>query len=322
MPVRIGYHASHEQFAPSRLLDLVRRAAGAGFEAVQSSDHIEPWGVKQGQSGFAFAWLGAAMQATEIPFTLVNAPGDRYHPAIVAQAVATLEEMFPGRFSVAFGSGEAMNEHVTGNPWPPKSVRNERLGECVAIIRRLLAGERVTHEGLVRVHDAKVWSRPQSPPPLYAAALSPATARWAGGWANGLITVNQSKDKLREIVDAFRESAGDKPLLLQVHLCWAPGKDRAAEMALESWRGNMLPGPIAQDIRLAEHFDMATGFVRQEDVEGCVDISSDASWHSDNLARYAGLGFSAINLHQVGPNQEEFIDFFGERVLPQTRAFG
>lgn len=327
MPAKIGYHASHEQFAPSRLLDLVRRAAGAGFEAVQSSDHIEPWGVKQGQSGFAFAWLGAAMQATEIPFTLVNAPGDRYHPAIVAQAIATLEEMFPGRFSVALGSGEAMNEHVTGNPWPPKSLRNERLGECVAVIRRLLAGERVTHGGLVRVHDAKVWSRPQSPPPLYAAALSPATARWAGGWADGMITVNQPEDKLREIIDAFRESAGresagDKPLLLQVHLCWAPSHDRAAEMALESWRGNVLPGPVAQDIRLAEHFDQAARFVRREDVESAVDISPDASWHAGNLARYADLGFSVINLHQVGPNQEEFIDFFGEHVLPQVRAAG
>ena len=321
MPAKFGYHASHEQFAPSRLLQLVRRAADAGFEAVQSSDHIEPWGVEQGQSGFAFAWLGAAMLATDLPFTLVNAPGDRYHPAIVAQAIATLEEMFPGRFSVALGSGEAMNEHITGREWPPKSLRNERLGECVSVIRRLLAGERVTHDGLVTVHEAKVWSLPAKPPPLYAAALSPETARWAGTWADGMITVNQSEPQLRQITEAFYETAGrDKPLLLQVHVCWAEDDEAAEKMALESWRGNMLPSPIAQDVRLAEHFDMAAKFIRSEDVGETVDISSDPAWHVDNLQRYAELGFSAINVHQVGPNQEAFIDVFGEKVLPAIRG--
>jgi probable non-F420 flavinoid oxidoreductase len=320
---KIGFHASHEQFAPSRLLSLVQRAAEAGFQAAQSSDHIEPWGAEQGHSGFAFAWLGAAMHATDLPFTLVNAPGDRYHPAIVAQAIATLEEMFPGRFSVALGSGEAMNEHVTGNPWPPKHLRNQRLGECAGVIRALLAGERVTHEGLVRVYDAKVWSLPPEPPPLYAAALSPETAGWAGSWADGLITVNQPDDKLREIVDAFRQGGGEgKPLLLQIHVCWAADEEAAAEMALESWKGNMLPGPLAQDIRLAEHFDMAADFVRKEDVARSVDISSDPGWHAANLERYAGLGFSVLNVHQVGPNQEEFVDVFGDKVLPQLKAAG
>ncbi len=317
MPAKFGYHASHEQFAPSRLLELAVRAEGAGFQAVQSSDHIEPWGASQGESGFAFSWLGAAMHATKLPFALVNAPGDRYHPAIVAQAIATLEEMFPGRFSVCLGSGEAMNEHITGREWPPKSVRNERLGECVSVIRRLLAGERVTHDGLVTVHEAKVWSLPAKPPPLYAAALSVETARWAGIWADGLITVNQPEETLKAIIDAFREAAGDKPLLLQVHVCWADDEDTAEKMALEAWKGNMMPGPLAQDIRLAEHFDMAAKFIRAEDVRKTVNISSDAAWHAENLQRYADFGFSNINIHQVGQNQEEFIDFFGDKVLPQ-----
>lgn len=317
MALTVGYHASHEQFAPSRLLKFVVQAQEAGFGAIQSSDHIEPWGVEQGESGFAFAWLGAAMHATRLPFTLVNAPGDRYHPAIVAQAIATLEEMFPGRFSVALGSGEAMNEHITGRPWPPKELRNRRLGECVDVIRRLLDGERVTHEGMVTVHEAKLWTRPKSPPPLYVPALSPETARWAGSWADGLITVNQPEEDLRRMIDAFHDTAGDKPLLLQVHVCWAEDEDRAAELALESWRGNLLPGPIAQDIRLADHFDMAAKFIRQEDVAKTVDISSDPGWHTANLVRYFELGFSTINVHHVGPTQEEFIDFFGNKVLPQ-----
>jgi probable non-F420 flavinoid oxidoreductase len=318
--VRIGFHASHEQFPPSRLLRLIQRCPEAGFDAVQCSDHIEPWSADQGESGFAFAWLGAAMQAISLPFSVVTAPGGRYHPAIVAQAIATLAEMFPGRFSVALGSGEAMNEHITGAVWPPKEVRNQRLGECVNIIRRLLAGERVTQEGLVKVHEAKVWSLPEESPPLIAAALSRETARWAGSWGDGLITVNQPEDKLRQIIEAFRETAGDKPLMLQVHLSWAESEEEAVGAAHRQWRGNVFPGPLAEDLRLAEQFDAAATFVRPEDMRKSVDISSDPSWHVDNLARYADLGFTTVFCHNVGENQEEFIDVFGEKVLPQLRG--
>jgi probable non-F420 flavinoid oxidoreductase len=318
--LRIGFHASHEQFSPSHLLELVQRCAEAGFDAVQCSDHIEPWSLDQGHSGFAFAWLGAAMQATSLPFTVVNAPGDRYHPAIVAQAIATLTEMFPGRFSVALGSGEAMNEHVTGAVWPPKETRNQRLGECVEVIRRLLAGERVTHEGLVRVHEAKVWSLPEEPPPLFAAALSPDTAGWAGSWGDGLITVDQPEEQLRRVVDAFRERAGDRPLFLQVHLSWAESEEEAVAAAHRQWRGNTFPGPLSEELRLAEQFDAAATFVRPEDMHKSVDISSDSSWHVDRLGRYADLGFTTVFCHNVGENQEAFIDCFGEKVLPQLKA--
>lgn len=317
---RIGFHASHEQFPPSQLLTHAQRCAEAGFEAVQCSDHIEPWGIDQGQSGFAYAWLGAAMQATSLPFTVVTAPGGRYHPAIVAQAIATLGEMFPGRFSVALGSGEAMNEHITGEAWPAKEVRNDRLLECVNVIRRLLRGERVTHEGLVRVQEAKVWSRPEESPPIFAAALSPETAGWAGSWGDGLITVNQPEEQLRRIIDVFQETAGNRPLWLQVHLSWAESEEEAVGAAHRQWRGNVFPGPLAQDLRLAEHFDAAASFVRPEDMRKSVDISHDPSWHADNLARYAELGFTTVFCHNVGENQDAFIDVFGEKVLPQLRS--
>src|SRR5918997_5709803 len=146
MPV-IGLHCSHEQIAPSRLLAHVREAEAAGFQAAMSSDHFSPWSERQGESGFAWSFLGAALEATSLPFGVVNAPGQRYHPALIAQAVATLAEMYPGRFWVALGSGEAMNEHITGDRWPPKPERRERLRECVEVIRALLAGEEVTHRG-------------------------------------------------------------------------------------------------------------------------------------------------------------------------------
>src|SRR5438874_6590757 len=132
----IGYQASHEQFKPSQLLEWAILAEKAGFKAINSSDHFHPWSERQGQSGYAFAWLGAAMQATSLPFGVVCSPGQRNHPAIVAQAAATLNEMFPGRFWVALGSGEAINERITGEKWPAKPERNARLLECAQIIRR------------------------------------------------------------------------------------------------------------------------------------------------------------------------------------------
>src|SRR5688500_14952285 len=140
----ICYHASHEQFAPSHLLKLVVAAEAAGFDGIHSSDHFHPWGRAQGQSGFTFSWIGAALQATSLHFSMVCAPGQRYHPAIVAQAIATLAEMFPGRINFELGSGEAMNEAITGEEWPDKQTRNERLLQSVTIIRRLLKGEKVS----------------------------------------------------------------------------------------------------------------------------------------------------------------------------------
>ncbi len=156
----VGFHASHEQLPPSGLLAAVQAAEAAGFQAAMCSDHLAPWSERQGHSGHAWSWLGAAMQATSLPFGVVTAPGQRYHPAIIAQAIATLGELFPGRFWAALGSGEALNEHVTGDRWPAKADRDARLLECVEVIRALLRGEEVTHDGLVRVDRARLWSLP------------------------------------------------------------------------------------------------------------------------------------------------------------------
>src|SRR6187402_879951 len=168
----IGFHASHEQVHPRALLAAVQLAEQAGFDAAMCSDHLAPWSERQGESAFAWSWLGAAMQATHLPFGIVNAPGQRYHPVIIAQAIATLSSMFEGRFWAALGSGEASNEHITGEPWPRKELRNERLLECVTIIRALLAGEEVSHSGLVTVDRARVWTLPEVQPDLIAAAVS------------------------------------------------------------------------------------------------------------------------------------------------------
>src|SRR5215203_4173401 len=195
-----GFHASHEQVHPSELLAAVQRAEEAGFDAAMSSDHFSPWSERQGQAGFAWSWLGAALQASALPFGVVTAPGQRYHPAVVAQAIGTLGSMYPGRLWAALGTGEASNGHITGTGWPRKQVRNDRLRECVDIIRALLRGEEVSHDGLVKVDRATVYSRPAEPPPLFGAAVSEATAAWCAEWADGLITVNAPVETLRRMV--------------------------------------------------------------------------------------------------------------------------
>ncbi|MGX7825797.1 TIGR03885 family FMN-dependent LLM class oxidoreductase [Actinokineospora sp. 24-640] len=310
-----GFHASHEQIHPSRLLEAVRRAEQAGFGTAMSSDHFSPWTSGQGQSGYAWSWLGAALQATSLGFGVVTAPGQRYHPAVTAQAIATLSAMYPGRLWAALGTGEASNEHITGDRWPRKEVRSARLRECVDVIRALLAGEEVSHDGLVKVDRARLWTRPEEPPALFGAAVSVETARWCAEWADGLITVNAPEEHLRAMVAAYRDAGGRGPLALQVHLSWAGSDDEAMAIAYEQWRGNVFAPPVCWDLELAEHFDEAAKFVSPADVGKVVNVSADLGKHTALLRGYADLGFEIINLHHVGQEQDAFIDAFGAKVL-------
>ncbi|HEV8374491.1 MAG TPA: TIGR03885 family FMN-dependent LLM class oxidoreductase [Actinomycetota bacterium] len=315
----IGFHASHEQLAPSALLRSVVAAEAAGFQAASCSDHFAPWSSRQGNSGFAWSWLGAALQATGLAFGVVNAPGQRYHPAIIAQAAATLSEMFPGRFWVALGSGEASNEHITGDRWPTKAERTARLGEAVAVIRALLAGETVSHDGLVKVDRAKLWTLPEQPPMLVGAAISAETAAWVGTWADALITVNQPHDKLRAVIDAFRAGGGEgKPLCLQVHLSWAADEETALAVAHDQWRTNVFDSSLMFELELPEQFDTAARFVAREDVRSAVLVSADLGRHTAWLGEYVELGFDELYLHEVGQaeHQQPFIDVFGAKVIP------
>ncbi|WP_018657470.1 TIGR03885 family FMN-dependent LLM class oxidoreductase [Actinomadura flavalba] len=314
-----GIHASHEQIAPGALLDAVVRAERAGFGAAMCSDHFAPWSERQGESGFAWAWLGAALQATELPFGVVNAPGQRYHPAIIAQAIGTLGSMFPGRFWAALGTGEASNEHITGDRWPRKELRTRRLRECVDVIRALLAGEEVSHDGLVTVDRARLWTLPETPPALVGAAVSVETARWCAEWADGLITVNAPDDHLRAMIAAYRDAGGRGPLYLQVHLSWAPDEDEAARIAHDQWRSNVFPPPVCWDLETPEHFDRVSEHVTPEQVGRTVNVSSDLARHTARLRAYADLGFDGIQLHHVGQDLAPFIDAFGAKVLPQLK---
>lgn len=318
--VLYAYHASHEQFPPSALVRYARLAEEAGFTAVSSSEHLQPWSARQGQSGFAWAWLGAAMQTTALPFSVVCAPGPRYHPVLLAQAAATLAELFPGRFQMALGSGEALNERVTGEPWPPKPERHARLRECVDIMRALWAGETVTHEGRVRVEGGRLYTRPAVPPRLFGAAVTAETARWVGGWADGLLTVGGAPEGVRQRLDAFAEGGGaGKPVILQVALAYARDEAEARRGAYEQWRTNVFPSDVLAELWTPAQFEAVARYVRAEDLEASVRISADPQRHLAWLQQDAALGVSQINLHNVHRGQEAFIDVFGARVLPELR---
>ena len=317
---RFGFHASHEQLAPGDLLDAVKLAEEAGFELGMCSDHFAPWSHNQGHSGFAWAWLGAALEATEMPFGVVTAPGQRYHPAIIAQAAATLAGMFPKRFWMAVGSGQALNEHITGDRWPEKTERNERLLESVQTMRALFAGETVTRRGLVRVDRARLYSLPEEPPEIVGAAVTPETARWVGGWADGLITINQPAETLEEVIGAFREGGGEgKPIRLQVHLSYHSDGERALAMAHDQWRYGIMGSDVGWNLKMPEDFEQVAAYIRPEDVLPHVLVSPDLGRHADWLRGYAEMGFEEIFLHHVGKEQEEFVRAFGERVLPSLK---
>lgn len=315
---KIGTQASHEQFKPSELLKYVQMAEQAGFTHVLSSDHFHPWSEQQGQSGFAWSWLGAAMQATPtLSYRVVCAPGQRYHPAIIAQAVATLAQMFPNRFWLTVGSGQALNEQITGEAWPIKSKRNARLKECVDVIRALWAGETVTHHGLVCVEEAKLYTRPETPPPIIGAAITAKTAEWLGSWADGLITISHPLPKLKEVVEAFRRGGGEgKPMILKVQLSYDRDEETARQKAHEQWRNNIFENILMTELRTPQQFDAAGSFVQPKELDPYVRISADQEQHIEWLQEYIELGFDELILHNVNREQQQFIEVFGEKVLP------
>jgi probable non-F420 flavinoid oxidoreductase len=313
-----GYQASHEQFAPGKLIELSKLAEEAGFKFINSSDHFHPWSERQGQSGYVYAWLGAALQALTISCGVVTAPGQRQHPAIIAQAAATLSEMFPNRFWMALGSGEALNEKITGNKWPSKSIRNERLLECFHIIKRLLNGETVSQWGHVNIEDAKLYTLPKHQPLILGAALTTETAEWMGSWAEGLLTAHKPIQELNDLIAAFRKGGGNgKPVYLQVQLGYNEDEETLEADVFHQWRTNIFSGKVKSDLWKVEHFDALGEFVTIADIKKKILVSSNIQQHIDSLKAYADLGFEKIILHNVGRNQEEFIKVFGEKVLPK-----
>ena len=313
---QLAWHASHEEFPPAELLELAVSAEQAGFDGVHSSDHLVPW-FPDGESGHAWTWLGAAMARTQLPFGVVTAPGQRYHPVVHAQAIATLASMFPGRLTVSLGAGENTNEHVTGDPWPDKPARNARLTTCAGLIRALLTGETVDCDDPV-VHRGRLYSLPSEPPRLFAAAMTPESAAELAPWADGLITVGSDPDAVRRVAEAFRQNGGaGKPVHLQVHVSWATDDETARRQAVDRWPINALPPSTTQDLETPEEVARAVADVDPDKVAGSIVVSADPGVHVERLAQLCDIGLERLVVHQVGPDQQGFIDVYGRAVLPR-----
>ena len=261
------------------------------------------------------------MERTRVPFRTVSAPGYRYHPAILAQAGATLATMYPGRLWMALGTGQRLNEAIVGQPWPKKDERRALLLECVAIMRALWAGETVTHLGRVTVQEAKLYTRPERPPLAVGAATTPDTARWLGTWADGMTTLAGGPPAtLRAIVDAFRESGGEgKPVLAQAKLAWGPDERKLRKDAFQQWGTNLIQGQIVWEVPTPAQFDEVAALLGPEDLDRTVRVSTDLQRHVAWLEEYAGTGVDELLLHNVSSNQASFIEAFGAHVLPQLK---
>jgi coenzyme F420-dependent glucose-6-phosphate dehydrogenase len=323
----IGYAAMAEQFSGTELIEFSKAAEDHGFNALMVSDHFHPWVPSQGQSPFAWALLGALGVATNLRFgTGVTPPGWRYHPAIIAQAAATLEAMFPGRFYLGLGAGEALNEHVTGMYWPEAVTRLDMLGESIEIIRKLFTGKVVKHKGqYFTLESAKLYTMPENPPPIFVATSGPINAERTGRTCDGIITVGAADDKIRTLLNRFEKGAYDAgkepdkmPKIIQLHVSWAETDEQAQENAVREWPNGGMNFP-KQDIRNPEDFEAMTKLVRADNFKGRVLMSADLDAHLEHIQHFINLGFTEVYVHNVGRNQREFIEAYHKEVIPNLQ---
>jgi len=325
---KIGYAAMLEQFHPTELLDYCAAAEDAGFTAgFMVSEHFHPWTPQQGQSAFAWSFMGALGMRTSLPFgTAVTCPGFRYHPAVIAHAAATLGAMFPGRFWLGLGAGEALNEHIMGGEWPEIGVRSAMLFEAIEIINKLFTGAVTKHRGdHFKLESAKLYTRPPEPVKVYVATAGPVNAKKTGRLADGMITVGAADEKIGmlwgKFEDGAREAGKDPvgmPKLLQIHISWARTDEEALANAMTEWPNGGMPF-AKQDIKNPEDFAAIAKLVRPEDFKNRVLITSDLDVHIKNIQHYVDMGFDEVHIHNVGRNQAEFIEVFGRDVLPNLR---
>lgn len=327
--LQIGYAAMLEQFAPAEAVTLSEFAEKNGFIGVMAADHFQPWVPQQGESSFVWSVLAALGERTLGDFGPgVTAPSFRWHPAMVAQASATLASMYPGRHWLGLGSGEALNEHIIGQYWPEAPERINRMFEAIEIIKKLfaasLANKDVKHSGqFFKLESTRLWTMPEVAPEILVATAGPITAKRAGKHVDGLITVGAPLSKIEMLFGKFaagaREAGKDPdsmPKVLQLHMSWAATDEEALTNAMVEWPNGGMKFPKG-DIRSPFEFEQMAKLVRPEDFEGRMVISSDPDVHRAYIQKFVDLGFDRIYLHNVGRNQREWIEVFGRDVLPQ-----
>jgi G6PDH family F420-dependent oxidoreductase len=314
----IGVGLSSEELGP---LEIVRAAALAeevGFTRVWVSDHFHPWIDAQGSSPFVWSVLGGIARATDRirVGTGVTCPIMRIHPAIVAQAAATTQCMFEGRFWLGVGSGEALNEHITGQKWPEASVRLEMLEEAVAILRQLWKGGQTSHYGKhFTVENARIYTLPDEPPEIYVSAFGEQSVKLAARIGDGLVSTRPDS----ETTDAFMRLGGKGPKLAQVKVAWASSVAKARDLVFERWPTAGLTGELKQELPTPRHFEEAASVLSKEDVTASFPCGPDPQVHIDAITQFLDAGFDDVYVTQVGPDQSGFARFYEREVLPHFR---
>lgn len=316
MAVQFGYGLSSEEHPPKELVGNAARAEELGFSFASISDHFHPWTRHQGHSPMVWAVVGAIATATERLRlgTGVTCPTVRTHPAIIAHAAATAACLMPGRFFLGVGSGEALNEHVHGDRWPPAPLRLSMLEEAVRVIRLLWEGGSKDHHGThYTVEDATIFDLPDERPEIIAAASGPQAATVAARIGDGMWSVSPDQ----ESVETFEgEGGAGKPKYAQVIVCWADDEDEARQTALSEWPNVAITGQLTQDLRTPELFEQATEMVTEEQVAAKVACGPDVGRHVEHVQKYVDAGFTHLYLQQVGSDQDGFFRFWEQELRP------
>jgi G6PDH family F420-dependent oxidoreductase len=321
--MRIGYFLSSEEYTPAQLVDQARRAEQAGFEALWISDHFHPWNDEQGQSPFVWSLIGAISQVCSLPVTTsVTCPTIRIHPAIVAQAAATASVLLDGRFVLGVGSGEALNEHVTGARWPSATVRLDMLEEAVEVMRKLWSGDFVTHHGAhYTVENARIYTMPAAPPPVYLSGFGEQSATLAGRIGDGYISTMPDTD----LLGTFRSAGGaGKPTQAGYKVCWSDDDDAAVATAHRLWANSGLPGECAQVLPSPRHFEQLSQLVTPDMTRESIAYGNDVQRHVQAFRPFADAGFDEVYISQMGGTDpassvEGFFRFYRDSVLPELR---
>lgn len=318
MTLRIGYKLCSEERSALELVDDARRAEETGFDFAAISDHFHPWTDLQGQSPFVWCTLGGIATVTERLEigTAVTCPAARIHPAIVAQAAATASTLLPGRFWLGVGTGENLNEHIIGGAWPAVSTRREMLREAVHVMRRLWAGELVSHSGAhYTVETARLYSLPDLEPQVFVAASGDEAAELAAAIGDGIIMTSPDA----KVVDAFVDARGSGPRLAEMAVSFDRDEGRALKNALRAWPLLGIPGELPSELPLPRHVEQVAELVRTDDIRGSLVAGSNVVSYVDRIRTYVEAGLDHVFLHQIGHDQEPFFRFAERELLPAVR---
>jgi G6PDH family F420-dependent oxidoreductase len=314
----MGLHLSCEEHPPGLLIDAAAHAEAQGFDFLGISDHFHPWTRAQGSSPFVWNVLGAIAQVTERVEvgTAVTCPTIRTHPAIIAQAAATTALMLDGRFFFGVGTGERLNEAITGAPWPSAPIRRQLLEEAVEIIRALWTGEvvRAFRGRYYTVQHARLFTLPDTPPPIVVSGLARRSAALAGRIGDGYMNLKPD----RELLGEFRAGGGDgKPAYGKLNVSWADTEEHARRLAYETWPTSALPGEMGQQLPTPEHYEQATRVVTEETAARRAVCAAGPEPIADAIRAFADAGYTHVLIHQYGRRQVEFVDFFAREVRPR-----